>query len=312
MEHDAAYSTLSGHLISLRQILIRVLLIASTGMIVSFFFYDYLIAWIRAPYETLYSSSLERQIVRKEIFKNSRPDPIYFSPQSNQKIISQSQGVVLEENEKYKMPPQGILEVESIENPTTLAILNPMEGVIVTFKICFWTGLVGSSPFWIYCLLQFVAPGLYLEERRKIIPFVIFSFIALFFGAAFAYFVTIPVANHYFISFNSTIGINLWSLSSYVSYSLLLLLANAIGAEIALILFFLIHLGWVTVNHLVRFRRYAIVLAFIIGAILTPPDILTQFLLAIPLLLMYEIAVCYAKSSKTFARNCFRLIGLVM
>jgi sec-independent protein translocase protein TatC len=107
--------------------------------------------------------------------------------------------------------------------------------------------------------------------------------------------VTIPAANSYLLLFNANLGLNLWTLSNYLDYTFLLLIGNGIAFEIGLILLFLVHLGVVSAEFLASKRRHFIVIAFILAALLTPPEVMSQILLAIPLIGLFEASIFYAK-----------------
>jgi sec-independent protein translocase protein TatC len=128
-----------------------------------------------------------------------------------------------------------------------------------------------------------------------LIPFIGWGSFWLLCGFFLGYTVTLPFANHYLVHFNQKIGYNLWSLPDYVDYTLFILLANGLICEIGCLVFFLVHYGYLKAQQLIHYRRYAVVLAFILGAVFTPPDILTQMIMAISLLGMYETAIYYAR-----------------
>jgi len=176
-----------------------------------------------------------------------------------------------------------------------LVLLSPLEGIVSVMRISFWTGVVVSSPLWIWSLMRFISPGLHDRERRLTISFLMTSLAFIVIGGAFAFFVTIPLANQYLLAFNQGIGINLWSLERYLDYTLFLILANAIAFECGAIGIFAVRLGVVTAETLSAKRRHAILGAFILATILTPPDVLTQLMLAIPLIALYEGLIIYAK-----------------
>lgn len=186
------------------------------------------------------------------------------------------------------------LPLAGVEAAHYLLILGPIEGFQTVLRTCFWCGLTITSPIWIFTLLRFVHPGLRESERRLISPFLATSGLFISIGLLFAYFVTIPFANHYLYAFNNTIGQNLWTLQNYLDYTVLLLLANALAFEIAVAMLFLAHSGWLSAPWLREKRRLMILLIFILSAILTPPDVLTQLLLAFPLMALYELLIVYA------------------
>jgi sec-independent protein translocase protein TatC len=176
-----------------------------------------------------------------------------------------------------------------------LIVLGPIDGFATTLKTSFWVGLVITSPIWTFFIMKFIAPALHARERNWMVPFVALSLLFLSLGMSFSYFITIPIANQFLSSFNREIGINMWTLSSYLDYTLILLLSNALAFELCVILLFLVHYGRLSASKMIKGRRYAIVFIFILAAILTPPDIFTQFMLALPLTIIYEFAIVYAK-----------------
>jgi sec-independent protein translocase protein TatC len=183
----------------------------------------------------------------------------------------------------------------TVEIQKGLIVLGPLDGFLTALKTSFWVGLVATSPLWTFSIMRFIAPALQPKERRWMFPFVAFSIVFMSLGFAFSYFITIPLANEFLSSFNEEIGINMWTLSSYLDYTLILLLSNALAFEISVFLLFLVHYGAISATKLSKLRKYAIVAIFILSAILTPPDIFTQLMLAIPLMIIYELAILYAK-----------------
>lgn len=176
-----------------------------------------------------------------------------------------------------------------------LVLLSPLEGFMAAMKISFWLGVFLTSPVWLFLLARFFLPAMHRHERRLLIPFLVSSVILITLGVIFSLTVTIPISNTYLAAFNQGIGTNLWSLSSYLDYTLFLVLANGIAFESAVVGIFAVHLGLVSATAFSSNRRMAILGAFIIGALLTPPDVLTQLMLAIPLIALYELLALYAK-----------------
>lgn len=184
-----------------------------------------------------------------------------------------------------------------------LVLLGPLEGILVALKTTFWISVVSTSPLWLCVLMQFAFPGLRSKEKRLAIGFVLTSILLVTTGFFFAFFVTIPLANQYLFSFNEAVGVNLWSLERYLDYTLFLLLANGFAFELGAVGIFAVHLGYITSDMLIAKRRHAIVCAFVVAAVLTPPDILTQFLLAIPLMCLYEGLILYARAQERWWRT---------
>ncbi len=172
----------------------------------------------------------------------------------------------------------------------TLALLNPVEGFTVKLKLSLIMGIIVASPILFWQFWGFVSPGLYSREKRLILPIVIFSTFSFLVGAAFAFHI-LPIATRFFQSF-ATEGIqNTWSLSKYVDFMGRLILAFGLVFEMPLVIFFLTKLGLVTPKFLWQKMRYAIVLFLLLSAIITPPDLFTQVVLAGPLVVLYLFSI---------------------
>jgi sec-independent protein translocase protein TatC len=142
--------------------------------------------------------------------------------------------------------------------------------------------------------MQFISPGLTTQERQLAIPFFCLSAVFLTLGICVAYYVTIPFANHSLWNFNAAIGQNLWSLSNYLNFTLFLFFSHALAFEIALFFLVLVHVRVLTKEWMIKKRKFMILGAFILGALLTPPDIFSQLLMALLLMTLYECALFYA------------------
>jgi sec-independent protein translocase protein TatC len=160
-------------------------------------------------------------------------------------------------------------------------------------------GIILSMPYTIYCLWTFVAPGLLANERRYISRIVFFTSFCFFAGVSFGYFILLPAALNFFASFGTqNIDLNI-ALDQYVSFMLALLLGAGLVFELPMISYFLSKMGILTPEFMRKYRRHAIVVIFIISAVVTPtPDIVTQSLLAIPMILLYEISIFISKYSQ--------------
>lgn len=160
--------------------------------------------------------------------------------------------------------------------------------------VAFVTGLFIASPFIFYQIWAFIAPGLYDEEKRFIIPVAVISAIFFIGGGLFCYFIVFPYAFDFFIGF-STESIQITPrISDYLDFILKLLLAFGLIFEMPLFSFFLSRMGVLTAAMMRRGRRYAIVGIFIVAAILTPPDVVSQLLMACPMLILYEFSILVA------------------
>lgn len=170
------------------------------------------------------------------------------------------------------------------------------EPLFTALKVSFFAAFIVSLPVIFWQSWQFVAPGLYQHEKKLVIPFVFFATTMFIAGAAFAYFVVFPLGFYSLIQFGSTLYQALPKIGEYVGFFTKLMLAFGITFELPVVTFFLAKMGLVTDQSLKHFFRYAIVIIFIIAALLTPPDVLSQFLMALPLILLYGVSILIAKA----------------
>jgi sec-independent protein translocase protein TatC len=171
----------------------------------------------------------------------------------------------------------------------------PAEAFIVKLKVAIAAGVFFSAPYSFLQIWRFVSPGLYKEEKNLAVPFVVCSTIFFLLGAAFCYLVVFPFAFQFFASEYQSIGVApKLKIGEYLSFCVRLLLVFGVVFELPLLSFFLARLGLLTHTFLLNQGRYAILVVFIMAAILTPPDIATQVLLAGPLLLLYGICIAVA------------------
>lgn len=165
------------------------------------------------------------------------------------------------------------------------------EAFFTRVYVAFVAGLFLASPAIFYQIWAFVAPGLYDEEKRWILPIALLSAIFFVAGAVFCYFIVFPFAFNFFISYSTPEIVITPKVSDYLNFVIKLLFAFGLIFEMPIFTFFLARLGIVTAAMMRRFRRYAIVAIFILAAILTPPDVVSQLLMAVPMLLLYEVSI---------------------
>ena len=165
-------------------------------------------------------------------------------------------------------------------------------GVFFYLKLALVCGLLASCPVIFAQIWRFIAPGLFKNERRVLIPFSILSSLCFIGGAAFGYSVVFPPAFKFLVGYNNEFLTSLPAVSEYFSLATRLLLAFGVIFEMPIFMVFLAKVGVVTVSFLNRNRKYAVLINFIIAAILTPtPDIVNQMMMGIPLIILYEISV---------------------
>lgn len=169
------------------------------------------------------------------------------------------------------------------------------EAFFVEIKVAFFAALMLAFPVIANQLWQFVAPGLYRAEKKALLPFLLATPILFLSGAALAYYVAIPVALHFLLGFQGNLGgiqqEALPAVGNYLSFVMQFLFGFGLSFLLPVLLMLLERAGIVTRAQLKGARRYAIVGAFAIAAVLTPPDVGSQLLLAIPLILLYELAL---------------------
>ncbi len=169
------------------------------------------------------------------------------------------------------------------------------EAFFTYLKVALLSGFMLAAPVVLYQFWMFVAPGLYQKERRLLIPIVFLSSVFFVGGALFGYFIVFPFGFKFFLGFASETIQALPSMKEYLGFSAKLLLAFGLVFELPLIITFLAKLGIVSVDFLKKNRKYALILFFAGSAILTPPDVVTQIMMAFPLMLLYEISILGAR-----------------
>ena len=168
-------------------------------------------------------------------------------------------------------------------------------GFFVQLKVAFFAAVMIGSPVIANQVWQFVAPGLYRQERRALLPFLLATPVLFAAGASMAYFIAVPLALKFLLGFQGELGgveqRALPDVNNYLGFIMQFMFGFGISFLLPILLMLLERAGIVTRRQLIGFRRYAIVLAFGIAALLTPPDIGSQLLLAIPLVILYELGI---------------------
>ena len=181
--------------------------------------------------------------------------------------------------------------ISVMQEGETLIYTGLPEAFFTFLKVSLLAGIMIASPVIIYQFWMFVAPGLYDREKRLLIPIVFLSSIFFVGGALFGYFIVFPFGFEFFLGFATETIRPMPSMKEYLSFSAKLLLAFGLVFELPLVITFLARLGIVSVPFLKKNRKYALLLFFVGAAILTPPDVVTQLMMAGPLMLLYEISI---------------------
>ena len=176
-----------------------------------------------------------------------------------------------------------------------LIYTNIFEAFFVEIKVAFFAAIMVAFPIIANQIWRFVAPGLYSKERRAFAPFLWLTPFLFMGGAALAYYVAMPLALHFLLSYQGDVGgvtqEALPGVGNYLTFATRFLFGFGVAFLLPVLLMLLERAGLVTRLQLKKGRRYAIVVAFVIAAVLTPPDIVSQLLLAIPLVLLYEVSL---------------------
>lgn len=173
----------------------------------------------------------------------------------------------------------------------------------VPMKVAMMAAFVISLPHTLYQIWAFVAPGLYDHEKKLMVPVVVSSFLLFLVGMAFAYFAVFPTVFGFIVG-SAPEGVAVMTdISQYLDFVMTLFFAFGFAFEVPIVVVLIARFGWVTIAQLKEARSYVIVGAFIIGAIFTPPDIISQFMLAVPLWLLYEAGIIVAQATQPKDNN---------
>ena len=166
----------------------------------------------------------------------------------------------------------------------------------VPMKVTMLVAFLIALPVVMYQLWAFIAPGLYMHERKLILPLVVSSYTLFIVGMAFAYFLVFPTVFKFMASYNAPLGAEMSTdIDNYLSFAMTTFLAFGITFEVPVVVVVLVRMGMVTLAKLREIRPYVIVVAFVISAVVTPPDVLSQLLLAVPMPLLYELGLLIAR-----------------
>jgi sec-independent protein translocase protein TatC len=164
-------------------------------------------------------------------------------------------------------------------------------GFFVPMKVAFFAALFVSAPWLLYQAWAFVAPGLYQREKRLAMPLLASAVLLFYAGCAFAYFLVLPSVFGFLTNFTPEVVQMTPDLGKYVDFVLVIFLAFGASFELPVALVILVALGWVSPKQLSEWRGYAIVGIFVVAAIITPPDVVSQLMLAIPMMALYEAGI---------------------
>ena len=166
---------------------------------------------------------------------------------------------------------------------------------VVPMKVAFLVAFLIALPYVLYQVWAFVAPGLYAHEKKLVLPLVVASWILFFVGMAFAYFLVFPTVFKFMASIAPEGVAWMTDIEKYLSFTLTTFVAFGVTFEVPVVVIVLVRSGIVTIDKLKQARPYVIVGAFVVGAIFTPPDVISQLMLAVPMCLLYELGIILAR-----------------
>ncbi len=183
-----------------------------------------------------------------------------------------------------------VLAMADHEN-TRMIFTGLPEAFFTYLKVSLLAGILFAIPVIFYQFWMFVSPGLYRNEKKYLLPVVILSIIFFGLGASFGYFIVFPYGFKFFLGFSNETIQAMPSMKEYLAFASKMLLAFGFVFEMPLVLTFMARMGLVTVSFLRKNRKYAILIFFVGAAIITPPDVVTQIMMALPLMVLYEISI---------------------
>lgn len=184
---------------------------------------------------------------------------------------------------------------DALPSGSNMVAVEIQETFFTAMKVAFFSAFIISLPVIFWQMWLFLAPGLYEHEKKFVIPFVFFATLMFLIGGAFAYYVVIPVGFDFLVAFGSKVVTVLPSIGKYVGFFTKLMIGFGIAFELPVMTFFLAKIGLVDDKMLKDYFKYAVVLIFVLAAILTPPDVISQVLMAAPLILLYGVSIYIAK-----------------
>ncbi|MFK8029256.1 MAG: twin-arginine translocase subunit TatC [Gammaproteobacteria bacterium] len=183
-----------------------------------------------------------------------------------------------------KLPAEGSMIATNVISP-----------FLAPFKLSFFTALFVAMPYLLYQLWGFIAPGLYKSEKRAAIPLLVSSILLFYTGVLFVYFVLFPVVFNFVVSVTPDTAVMMTDISQYLNFMLALFLVFGLAFEIPVATVLIVWIGITTPEALAKKRPYILIGAFVVGMFLTPPDIISQVMLAIPMYLLYEAGLLMAR-----------------
>jgi sec-independent protein translocase protein TatC len=181
--------------------------------------------------------------------------------------------------------------MEGLPANRKLQALRPLTIFYLELQIALMGGFAFALPIIFLQLWRFIAPGLLASEKRLVLPIISLSTLCFFIGTSIAYWIVLPLGLRFFLGLESENTTSQWAVDEYISFVLKLLLGFGVVFQMPVLALFLARIGLLTADYLRRVRRFAIIIVFVLGAFFTPPDPISQVLMALPLLVLYEVSI---------------------
>ncbi len=292
------------HLEDLRWVLIKSIAAAGIAMLVCFFAGNYVfkvLVWPlhRAPIATHPHDQTVRFMLgtnQLAVFSTSTNDALSALAGTNQHLRLDLVPITIGTNQVLALAPTVEAKAPTQEYPIDIVSLGPVSAFIVATKIAFYGGLAISSPFIFYFVAHFVFPALRMREKKYIYSGLTFGAGLFLAGVAFCYLIMLPTALAVSAEYAVWFGFKAtqWRAEEYIGFVCKFMFGMGLGFEMPVIILTLVKMGILSYSILKAARRYVIVIAFVLGAVLTTPEVITQVLMAIPLLILYEISIWIA------------------
>jgi len=172
----------------------------------------------------------------------------------------------------------------------------PAEAFFIAFHVSLYAAFIVAAPFWMFFMGQFFMPALKIRERQVFFTWLGWSVVLFFAGVVLTYFIVLPLALRASVEYSDLLGFNVldWRADDYIGFVSKFIFGMGLGFQFPIVVLLLVKLGLITHAHLKKYRRHVIVVSFILGAVLTTPEVITQVAMAIPLCLLYEICIWIA------------------
>jgi len=304
-DHIDTTMSLGDHLEELRARLILAILGLLTGSVVCLFFGGTIIRFIEGPYNIAireHVTNSEQKIAKTDsvdfvgaVLSNIRQalDSDPNAPAVDPNVINFVNKVYAQTLEEWISDANSTSPgVDDMSSTQRLIVLAPADPFVGFMKISLISGLIISSPWVFYQLWMFVAVGLYEKERRYIQVAVPFSALLFVTGALFFLFLIAPLSLKFFLMFGDLIGVSSnWTFQKYISFVTMLMLVFGLGFQTPIAIFVLNRTGLVSIKALKSSRKYVFIGVFAVAAIATPPDVISQITLALPLYVLFELGI---------------------